>query len=458
MIGRAANFFLALEAGCWHAARAGGDAVEVRDVAFDTADGAASAAGEVAAALQQLGRRAEAVRLGLPSEMVFSASIDSSDLPRRQRRATMLYRLEEQLPLDAERVTVDFLATGGGRCMGLAVETQKVAALVEALAAAGVEVAGIVPTALAALWRWRTRGNGPCAEDYCLVGRADRADAFRLDGDRPVAWYCGSGSSPDELAGALSTDQLLSPAESARPTACVLGEIDPDVLSGLAGQAGLEVRRAEARSAVQLAAEAGADDERAGWVDFRRDGLAARNPWGRSGALLRLVAVLGMLLPAVLAGACYWRTTQFRAATDAQLQRQRGIHREIHPTGSVPADVRSRLESELARLSAVSGAHLAETAAAVGALDCLRQVCTGLPRPVRLRISQLRVDPRAILLEGQARSHTDAETIARSLSRAGFAMDPARTEILVRGGVSFTITGKPVVTTAAAGSAGGASP
>jgi len=53
------------------------------------------------------------------------------------------------------------------------------------------------------------------------------------------------------------------------------------------------------------------------------------------------------------------------------------------------------------------------------------------------------VDPSSILIEGQARSHGDAEIIARSLSRAGLPTDPPRTERLAGRGVSFTLTGSP---------------
>lgn len=80
------------------------------------------------------------------------------------------------------------------------------------------------------------------------------------------------------------------------------------------------------------------------------------------------------------------------------------------------------------------------------ALDTLGGIVSALPPSVRLRIVDMRIGPTSIVIEGQARDHIGAEILSRSLNRAGLAMDPPRTESLERGGVAFTLIGRPTGT------------
>ena len=79
----------------------------------------------------------------------------------------------------------------------------------------------------------------------------------------------------------------------------------------------------------------------------------------------------------------------------------------------------------------------------VSALEMLRQVIANLPDKVRLRVTELSIGPSEVVLEGETRSYTDAETINRALARAGLAMEAPHTERQSTGGVSFTLMGKP---------------
>jgi hypothetical protein len=77
---------------------------------------------------------------------------------------------------------------------------------------------------------------------------------------------------------------------------------------------------------------------------------------------------------------------------------------------------------------------------------------------MRLRIVELRVSPAEIYIEGQVRSHGDAEALRAGLAAAGIALDLPQTERLAAGGVSFTLVGLPATegpAPAAAPDAGG---
>jgi hypothetical protein len=107
--------------------------------------------------------------------------------------------------------------------------------------------------------------------------------------------------------------------------------------------------------------------------------------------------------------------------------------------------VKSRLKSELTRLSGLSGAN-SELPERASALESLRLITSSLPANVRLRILEMRLDPSGVYVEGQVQNHSDAELIVKALKKAGLDMTSPRTEQLAGGGVSFTLLGKPAPT------------
>jgi hypothetical protein len=92
-------------------------------------------------------------------------------------------------------------------------------------------------------------------------------------------------------------------------------------------------------------------------------------------------------------------------------------------------------------LSGVSGTGF-ELPAQASALDTLWRITDNLPPAIRMRITDIQLDPAGVVLEGQTRSHSDAELISRTLKQGNFEVDPPRTERLVAGGVAFTIVAR----------------
>jgi hypothetical protein len=67
---------------------------------------------------------------------------------------------------------------------------------------------------------------------------------------------------------------------------------------------------------------------------------------------------------------------------------------------------------------------------------------THLPAGVRFRVTEIRLDDNTFTLEGETRSHSDAEAIAAALRRrSGFSVASPRTEQRPGRGVGFTLTG-----------------
>jgi hypothetical protein len=140
----------------------------------------------------------------------------------------------------------------------------------------------------------------------------------------------------------------------------------------------------------------------------------------------------------------------------------------------VPADVRSRLDSEVRALRGLAGGDPSARPPDAPGLVALRDLLAGLPADVRFRVLEARLDGAKFTLEGQANTHGDADAIATALRQGGpdgngrrFVVDPPRTEQLPAAGdgggpqaVSFTITGSfaPTAGTAPGRSGGRATP
>ncbi len=440
---KATAFLVAPRGDEWVVGRARGEEVELRQVPLDAVEDADASLAPVRAALDDWGYAAEGVCLALPTELAFSARIDCDRLPRSHRRAAMLYRLEEQLPLDAERLTADFLPPAGGRALGVAVETAAAAELVDRLAAVGIEVASICPASLLALWDSGRHAPGPA--EYAIVADDRGADVFRMNGRGPVAWLSATAAAADAeaLSRCIEADMLDHPAAAEPATARLIAPPDWPLAETLGNGLGLQAaawQQEPPLAAATRAAGAALAGRSAGWIDLRRDALAPKNPWGRLGGLARAAVVLAVLLPAVLAAAFTYRASRYEAAARAAEGRQVAAYRRAIPNTPAPANVKSRLESELKRRAGLRGAGSAVPDRPC-ALDSLRQVVAHLPPAVRLRITELRISESGIVIDGQTRTHSDAEKIQQTLADGGFVMEPPRTESLAAGGVSFTLAG-----------------
>lgn len=430
---------LAYEIDRWCIAFVKDNTVEVRQVPIPQGEDHACSA--VKTALNEMGFEGRGVCLGLPSRMVFWAEINCGDLPRKQRRSAMLFRLEELLPMDVETLTADFLPPVGGRTMGAAVQTDRVRGLIDALADQGFDVEAVAATSLLALWEL---GRGEAESDYAMLALPGGVDVFRLQQGNPTAWYTlGDGAA--ELERCIRADALAGPADAKRPTARLLVEPGCEI-ADLENIKDISIERREDLTPLQAAGRAverRLAGEEAGWVNFLRDQLESISPWGRLGGLLRVAAVLAAVAIVVFIAAMYWRGHRYDAAAREYLDEQETIYTRLYPTGKMLSGgmVASRLESEWRRVAGTSGAS-AELPERISALETLRRVMESLPDELQVRIDQLRVSPSEVTLDGQTQSHGDAEILSGALDAAGFVVEPPETRI-EGDGISFTISARP---------------
>jgi len=438
-------YVVAMQPGRGLAARVDGGEVEVRPFTWEAGAEEPPLARRTDATrkvLGVLGYAGEGICLGLPSAWVLSAPVACDGLPRKGRRQAMVYRLEDHLPLDAEHLTADFLPAVGGRRLGLAVETERTRDLLDHLTEAGVEVEAVCPTALLALWTLVAEYDP--GTDYVLVGGEDRVDLFRFAEGQPVRWYAVAHD-PAEVVRTVEADLLSRPADPSRDLTLAAAATEPEFLSAVSDPTGLVCERVAEESAVHLAALAARDllaGRGAGWVNLRRDGLGLANRLGRLRRPVQAVLVLGALLLAVVCGGAWYRAGRYRGEADRLADRQGAIFARLYPNQRTPTSVRTWLASEAARLSGVS--DTGGVPQTPSALATLKKVAGGLPAEVRFRLTDIRIEPGGVYLEGQARTHAGAEAVARGIAGDGaFTMEAPRTESLAAGGVSFTLAGTP---------------
>ena len=400
----------------------------------------------VVEALASLGlQRGASICLGVPSDQVMPAPVATDGLPRKGRRALLVYRMEEHLPMDAEELSVDFLPAVGGRALGVAVETAPLRDLVNRLEASGVEVESIVPTSLLVLWQLVTQSKEQA--DFFILGSAGRVDIFRMTDGRPVSWHVTSLETAD-VCRAIHVDLLATAGGDAPPRAVCAGSFTQEQVQAIASDTGLAVTHREDPSCPTLASQALAAGQDAGWINLRRGGLAPTDRLRKLQRPLKVTAALALALVAVVTGGSWLRAALYDAETARLLDRQRAVFVRLYPNAATPPAVRRWLESEALRMAGVSGAA-GTMPQSQPALETLRQVTAGLPKGLKLRILDLRIEPAEVFIEGQARNHADAETVARGIAQQGsFVMEPPRTENLVKGGVAFTLAGKPAAPSA----------
>jgi hypothetical protein len=178
------------------------------------------------------------------------------------------------------------------------------------------------------------------------------------------------------------------------------------------------------------------------WANFRQDALA---PVERFRAIRKpLVAIVaaGILFLLCVSGAFLWQANRHSAWVSHEEQQQRQIFRKTFPGQRAPAAVLRRMRSELRRIQAISG-QSNDLPPQISALSLMFESLRRLPKNLRYRVVDLRFGENGIYLEGETRSHADADSLAAALRHQnGFDVQPPRSEEREGKKVSFVLTGK----------------
>lgn len=439
---------LIIERGRWRLARlsAVDAAATWQDVAPEPGEAKAAAeepdvvagASAVAAALQEHDYGGEPILLALPASWCLSASLSTQGLERSGRRRALEFQLEEHLPLAAEDLVADFIDQPGEKALAVACELARLRPLIEALQSAGVSVGHACPAALLAA---EVSGS---AADAVLIEGADGQQLVELQQGRPAQWWWFADDAP-ALRRRLMTwaDEQHAAGAAARLMRLTADEQSDDPAVQLPQRVQVNAPTQQWQDAAARRGARILDGSASPWIEFRRDSLAAPGRWEvyrHPAAALLVAAVIAFISVFTTA---WYRAAEYRELADAHQDAQIALFKQALPEQRVPATgVKQRLASEYRQLAGVGG-HADEALAAdelrpVSALYQMWQVLDALPEDVRYRIVDLDVRPDRVRVDGQARSHGDAERLAVALRATGrYEVDAPKTQALREEGVSF---------------------
>ena len=472
---------LLIESHTWRVGTVHDDGCVFVDVPIDDQQDWSARAAAAAEVLREHGYSGRGLVLGIPSTWCLWASVDTENLPRKHWRRRLVDRFEENLPLAAEALVVDIIggartsrttrppqttpgkkpgtprhamptavtsgASGssggggsgasGGTSGGVAVELELLGRLVGALEAQQVSVQCICPTALLALQGLlATRRE----QETSIVVWADgaAADVFTLVRGMPTNWtHLPSGS--HGLRWAVAPHLLYRPANT--PVLVVnVGEEQQGCADAGFDRSQIVPGENTPADVACRAASGVLGGALQPWVDLRRDQLAATDPLRHVRGALNAAVVAAVLLGLVVSGAFLWRAQGYATLVDRYEQQQQAIFRSMYPGQVVPQNVPSRLASEARRWQSVSG-HAENVPDFTSAFHTLYESRRRLPGDdLRYRLVEIRIDRDQLYLDGQTRTHADADTIAAALrARQGFEVEAPRTERFADRGVSFKL-------------------
>ncbi|MEM9420561.1 MAG: type II secretion system protein GspL [Planctomycetota bacterium] len=424
--------------------------------------------------------------LALPSHWFLAATISDDGLLRRQRQQGMIYRLEEQLPIDAEQFTADFVESSGD-AMGIALLHDRVKPILEALEAEGLTIAHVCPTGLLLHDAWRS-SQVSTTGTYCLLLQSTLPHACPNNLTTTSTPPRNSiSNTPAEISGGTSVGEemwfdLLRCSEGAlRDWRRIPGNSDQlcQEISAVFGgnkDAPIQTLGEDAETAVhespqevnpssyttnKVFEEAATQahrvllEGRTLTPDFRRGVLAGRGNWQRvAGPAQAAMIALALLLISITV-INVWQAQKLTTEANEQNEAQAALFRETFPGKRVPSAILSRFRSEAARAKGMAGTDDTLPSPATTLAD-LEQVLQGLPENLRFRILELRIETDRLYLDGQARSHTEAEQIAARLrEHVDFKLEPPRTQNITGLGFGTYSLNRNGASNRASGNSGG---
>jgi len=373
----------------------------------------------------------------LASTICLSATIPVSRPQDLRDRKTMLFRLEEHTPWNAEECVADYCSAQGAALMVAA--ANEVAAFIIELDKLGVEIQAIVPKALLAFADHMRRSNWP-SPHVVAFKELDWTDLLLVDAGQPVRW---ASFPADGKSLRFELMHLATECGCCLPfIAYGISEADSSIehmvgshvigLHSFPNVSHDAMERAAAKSILCGELDPPVDLKR-GIFGHRRRRTALR----RYSAALEL-AVTTLLLTS--AGAFLYRGHLAGHAADLIAIREVDTFRKVFPNTTVPVGIRGRLESELAKLKGLKGdtTSLPEN---ISVIKVLHALLTALPTERRVRLLEIRIEDGRLYVDGEVREHGDAEVVAQRLRGVGFQVASPRTQRVDDKRISLRIIG-----------------
>lgn len=376
--------------------------------------------------------------VALETAWCLSVSVSTTDLPRRDRRQLLDYRLEDRVPYAVEDLTVDYVnpgsASDGDLTLGVAVESQRLEGLLTALDEAGVELAAVSPATLLAGQALVEGVDGPDvdaassnAADVWVVpcpspgcGGAMEMLVFPPQTEReakpsPVGWY-GFGAGLNQGTTALGARPRALLEQTAqrygRSLRVSLASSDPMLLATLRDLPQVADVAVVPRPVGYEGGVPAGDP----WINLRR-GVLDPGADRRLDERFRKVSIVVMVVLACLWLGLQVRGSRFAGAYTQAERTQAEVYREaVGPGRRLPVSFTRGLRAILDEQQAASGGG---GGGAVGADLRLFETLRAIPEDLDVRITQMRIQADRVELVAQTASSADAGVLAEALSGTG---------------------------------------
>ena len=421
---------------CWHVARRTPDGPAIQRIDLpDEADPQAAAA-QIHETLSSLGYHGDDVLLGIPSTACLVGHLTLENPADRRHRQTLLYQLEQVLPLAAEDIVADFMHHDGDT-LAVVAQIAHLEPWLAALENQGVRIRSISPTALLAAQHLAPTVESDSAQLCVLWGHANQVEWFVLASGQLRAWQLVP-SQPSAVVQRLNL-RSLEQVESPRVMAI---DLPPEVLAAVASLPDVQLLDGPATPLLEAATLAAGDilsGKQPLWFELRRDRLAPRDRYRPIRGPLRFAMISAAALLLLASAGLQIRAARYESLLNQHEGRQADLFREALPGQPIPVGIQSRLESESAKLAGLKG-DATDLAGQRSALAMLYDVLAACPEQTRVRILEMRLQRTRVDLEGELRSHADADVLATALRQRGFQVEPPRTQQLPGQGVAVRLT------------------
>ena len=433
----------------WQICRSEGTEAEWRTITTGGEE-PADAARTIADGLRELGYSGEPVVLGLPSHKCLVAQFETQ---RKSRDYTgLVFALENRLPISAEEIVADFVhSKESSSTLGLAVELSAIEPILRELEEQDVAVVALCPTACLALQN--VLKDLPSAErQLCLWQYDDWVDFFVLQHGRLSDWFFVPATKEDvlrqlhwatsALTGLTEDTSSGSPDSTAEGYQIAAFALDETLLSHLAEQPIMHSAWDDLHIRAARQARHVARGRQTAWIDLRHHALAIPGTYGNLRGRSQALVAVALLFLLTLCFAVHWRGNQYWQLADTLQQTERQIYEQVFPGQKIPVGIRSRFESEHARLVALSE-QTGEFPKLKSELETLLALLRGLPDDVPTSWDHIHLEsPGRIELEGKITSQDDARAIAQALVEGGFELESPQTKQLPSQLLSLSIVGR----------------
>ena len=354
----------------------------------------------------------------------FSLLHFESDFDIRDR-TTLIYELENHLPIDAESMSADFAmlpqqakddqSSPGKSVAAVAIEVKDWKPLADKLETAGFPVTNIIPSVELTVASLRANHSLSGFSNLILC-HGDHADLITLADDQILSWKYSKLD-----AASLKRHKFLEIRDS--DEILVVGGTETQITL-IRDNAGTAKHETTALRTHQLhGADAAISKPTSIHFNLRRDRLASNDPLRPiSRQLSWLGFAVATCLCVIIAGS-WWRSTRIEAKITETLRAQSNAFKESFPGIRVPASLLRRVRSEHSRIMGSRNASK-QIEAPESATEVMGAILASLPTNIRLRINSIDIRNGILDLAFQVQRTVDAGAVAEALSKAGFDVSP----------------------------------